>query len=94
MEDLKELGPQLKTIRFAIPEELEPVNGNFDDEANGGLLLDRIEEVVRCRFERRRPLSAVERMVVGGSERSNRQQDSNWTYFYNTRQLGQYLQPL
>jgi len=95
LEDLKQLGPQLKTISFEVWEEIEPFgNAGYEDEMYGHELLDSIEELVRYRFENGRPLSAVERMVVSESERSNRQQGHVWRCFYNDRELGQYLLPV
>ena len=74
LDDLKRLGPQLKTIRFAIPEELEPFAGDPEFWGDGNLL-DTIEDLVRYRCHQGRPLSAVERMVTSNSERVNREQD-------------------
>jgi hypothetical protein len=51
LDDLKRLGPQLKTIRFAISDELEPFKGSVGYEDWGGGQLDRIEELVKYRFE-------------------------------------------
>ena len=68
LDDLKQVGPQLKTIRFALPDELEPFPV-ADDSREGHELLDSIQELVRERFFQGRPLSAVERMVTGDSER-------------------------
>ena len=94
LDDLKQLGPQLKTIRFAISEELEPFPEDDDDP---GLWdeepLDSIEDLVRYRFFQGRPLSAVERMVTSESERTNREQDFIWRCFYNGRELSRYVQP-
>ena len=94
LDDLKELGPQLKTIRFAIWDELEPFESKADEYQNwgGGGLLDDIEELVKYRCEQGRPFSAVERMVISKSERSNRQQDYVWRCFYGSRKLSQYVQ--
>ena len=90
--DLKQLGPQLKIIRFAVSDELEPFMGS--DEHWGSFFLDRIEELVKYRFEQGRPFSAVERMVVHESERTNRHEDYVWRCFYGSRKIGQYVQPV
>ena len=95
LDDLKQLGSQLKTIRFEVWEEVNPYRwGDYRDEMSGHDLLDKIEELVRHRFEIGRPFSAVERMVVCESERSNRQQGYVWRCFYGDRKLGQYVQPI
>jgi hypothetical protein len=95
LDDLKQLGPQLKTIRFEVWEEMEPFKENSDTyEHWGGCLLDEIEDLVKHRFEEGRPFSVVERMVVSESERSNRLQDHVWRCFYGDRNLGRYLQPV
>ena len=88
-DDLKELGSQLKTIRFEIPEGTEPVeeSGTWYEE-----LLENIAALVVYRFEHGRPLSSVERMAVG-EKWNNRQQDFVWKCFYEDRRLDQYLQP-
>ena len=94
LDDLKQLGPQLKTTRFAISEELDPFPEDGDDTGIwGGELFDGIEELVRYRFSQGRPFSAVERMVTSKSERTNRGQDFVWRCFYNSRELGRYVQP-
>ena len=93
VEDLQQLGSQLKILRFAIPEEMELFGGNGGDEEDRDILLGEITELVKYRFEHGRPLSSVERMVVGGDERSNRQQDFVWRCFYRSYMLGQYVQP-
>jgi hypothetical protein len=95
LDDLGELGPQLKTIRFEVWEEMEPFNeGYYEGEMYGRDILDDIEELVKYRFEIGRPFAAVERMVVCESERSNRQQDYVWRSFYSDRKLGQYVRPI
>jgi hypothetical protein len=94
LDDLKQLGPQLKTIRFEVWEEMEPSAESGDEyERWWGRRLDEIVDLVKCRFEQGRPFSAVERMVVSESERSNRLQDHVWRCFYRSRNLGQYIQP-
>ena len=93
LDDLKQLGPQLKTIRFEIPEGMGPPKDSSDVyERHGGKLLDQIEELVKYRFEHGRPFSVVERMMVGETGRVRRQQDSVWRCFYGDRGLGQYVQ--
>lgn len=92
MEDLKQLGPQLRTIRFAILDDSEVGNGEGQDE-NSLFLFDRIEELVEYRFEHGRPLSVVERMILGGTERPNRYLDFLWRRFYGTRKLHRFVQP-
>ena len=95
VDDLKQLGPKLKTIRFEVWEEMEPFKrGHYRDEMSGLGLLDNIGKLVKYRFEIGRPFSAVERMVVCESERSNRQQDYVWRCFYGDRNLGQYVRPI
>jgi hypothetical protein len=93
LDDLKQLGEQLKTIRFEIPEETEPFRMSDDYVMWGGRLLDDIEELVTYRFAHGRPLASVERMVVSRSERVNRQQGFVWRCFYNDRHLDQFIQP-
>ena len=92
VEDLKHLGPQLTTIRFAISDTDEPFRARDEEyEDWGGFLLDEIEELVKFRCEQGRPFSVVERMVVDRSERTNRQEDYVWRCFYGSRKLGQYI---
>ena len=93
-DDLKQLGPQLKIIRFAVSDELEPFKGSEKYDILGGRFLDKIEELVKYRFEQGRPLSVIERMSVGGSEQINRQQDYVWRCFYGSRRLSQYVRPV
>ena len=93
-DDLKEGGPQLKTIRFNLLEEVEPLHqsgGDQESETLEGTVLDQIEELVVYRFEHGRPFSSVERMIVSESEEVNRQQDSVWRRFYSDRCLHKYL---
>lgn len=96
-DDLKEGGPQLKTTRFEVLEDMEPLQqsgGDQESETLEGTVLDRIEELVVYRFKHGRPFSSVERMIVSGvSEEVNQQQESLWRRFYNDRRLYQYLQP-
>ena len=92
LDDLKQLGPQLKIIRLEIPEGLEPFPGDIglgqDNE-----LFDTVEDLVRDRFLQGRPLSVVERMVTSGSERVNREQDFVWRCLYDGRELGKFMKP-
>ena len=80
---LKELGPQLKTIRFEITERGLPFRG--------GRILNKIADVVEHRFREGRALSAVERMVVSKDERVNQLHDRLWRRFWNDRRIGEYL---
>lgn len=93
VEHLQQLGPQLKVLRFEIPEGMELFGGNSEDEEERVTLLDEITDLVKYRYEQGRPLSSVERMVVGGDERSNRQQDFVWRCFYRGHGLCQYVLP-
>lgn len=92
LRSLEQLGPQLKTIRFEIPEETEPFGGPIHEHGWGSDLLDNIVDLVVYRFEHGRPLSSVERMVVSESERINRQQSFVWRSFYDDRSLYQHVQ--
>ena len=92
LDDLKQVGPQLKTMRIAIPEGLEPFPED-DDSPEGGELLDSIEELVEEWFLQGRPLSVVERMVTSDSERVNRELDFVWRCLYDGRKLGKFVQP-
>ena len=94
LDDLKQFGPQLKTIRFELEEGTEP----FEDRGDvynrwGGKLLDQIEELVKYRFEDGHPFSVVERMVICETERESRLQNYVWRCFYGGRRLGQYVRP-
>jgi len=94
LDDLKRFGPQLKTIRFEVWEEMEPFGKDgYEDKMYGHDLLDSIEELVKYRFENGCPFSAVERLVVCESEGSNRRQDHVWRCFYNDRKPGQSVRP-
>ena len=93
LDDLKQLGPQLKTIRFAIPGR--------DEFWGDNELFDAIEDLVQYRFDQGRPLSAVERMVTdrcraasgtSESKRVNREQEFVWKCFYDCRKLSKYVQ--
>ena len=93
LDDLKQLGPQLKIIRFEVWQEMEPCRDGDEYEAWGGNALDQIEDLVKYRFEQGRPFAVVERMVVSENERSNRLQDHVWRCFYGSRKLSQYVLP-
>ena len=71
--NLKQLGPQSKIIRFAVPDKLELLKGSNEHGNWGGFFLDRIEELAKYLFEQGYPVSVVERVVVNGSERTDRQ---------------------
>jgi len=97
-EDLKQLGTQLKTIRFEVSGDMEPcpaydcIHDDFDCA-----MWDTIEDLVKYRFNQGRPFSAVERLVVsekGEKERENRLQAYVWRCFYGIRKLGQYVRPV
>jgi len=92
LDDLKQVGPQLKIVRLEIPDELEPfpVAG---DSREGRVFFDSVEKLVRQRFSQGRPLSVVERMVTSSSKRVNREQDFVWRCLYNGRDLGKFIQP-
>ena len=94
LDDLKQLGPQVKTIRFEVPEDTEPFRERGDVyERRGGRLLDQIEELVKYRFEHGCPFSVVERMVVGENRRTGRIRDYIWGCFYGDRGLSRYVRP-
>ena len=92
LRDLKRLGPQLEIIRFEIPRGIRPYLELGDERGwwTDGLL-DFIEDLVIYRFERGRPLSSVERMVVSKNEEVNRELDLWWKSFYDDRHLDRYL---
>ena len=92
LHDLKRLGPQLEIIRFEIPKGIRPYLELGDERGwwTDGLL-DFIEDLVIYRFERGRPLSSVERMVVSKNKEVNRKLDLWWKSFYNDRHLDRYL---
>ena len=80
---LKELGSQLKTIRFEITERGLPFRG--------GRILNKIADLVEHRFREGRALSVVERMVVSKDEQVNQLHDRLWRRFWNDRRIGEYL---
>ena len=85
-EELKQLGTQLKTIRFEVSEDREPSEDCY--------MCNHIEDLVKYRYEQGRPFSAVERMVVSESDRQNRLQAYMWRCFYGTRKLDEYIRPV
>jgi len=91
-EDLKQLGTQLKTIRFEVSGDMEPCpdDGYMDDDWDSDLW-DSIEDLVKYRFDNGRPFSAIERLVVSESERENRLQAYVWRCFYGSRKIDQYV---
>jgi hypothetical protein len=93
LEELRQL-ETVKVIRFEVSGEMEPFvdgGGIHEGWVNSGL--DFIENLVKDRFYRGLPFSAVERMVVSESERANREQDYVWRCLYDGRNLGQYVRP-
>ena len=78
LSDLKsELGPQLKTIHFEVPEEAEPFRRSRGYLSLDGVLLKQIEGLVAYRFRDGQPFSSDnERMMISESELVNRQQES------------------
>ena len=94
-DELKQLGTQLKTIRFEVSGEMEPCPdyGDMHDDWDGWVW-DSIEDLVKYRSDQGRPFSAIERLVVSESERENRMQDYVWRCFYGSRRLGQYVRPV
>ena len=92
LDDLEELGPQLKTIRFEVREESEPFEGSDNYWDWDGELFHAIVDLVVYRSQQGRPFSLVERMVVSEGERVNRQQEFVWRCFYSDRSLDHYVQ--
>jgi hypothetical protein len=88
-DNLKQLGTQLKTIRFEISGEMELYCTHDQSDC---WTWDAIEDLVKYRFEQGRPFSAVERLVVSESERENRLQAYLWRWLYGSRKLAQYVQ--
>jgi hypothetical protein len=90
-EDLKQLGTQLKTIRFEISGDMEPC---LDLCTHAGLdcnIWDAIEDLVKYRSDQGRPFSVVERLATSESEREDRLQAYVWRCFYGFRKLDQYI---
>lgn len=98
LDDLKELWPQLRTIRFKIPGQEDACEGMMmgpfleDYDPQGERLFDQIEELVVYRFKQKRPFSSVERMLISESEEIDREQELKWSRFYRGRRLDQYIQ--
>jgi len=90
--ELKQLGPQLKVIRFEISEELDPLGGSNDlSPFLDDKVLERIADLVEYRLKEGRPFSTVERMVGSEDEWVDLQQDRVWRSFYEDRRIGEYL---
>lgn len=91
-EDMKQLGPQLKTIRFEVSGDMDPcpddgyLHEDWDEE-----LWENIEDLVKYRSDQGRPFSTVERLVVSESERENRLEAYVWRCFYGSRKIAQYV---
>ena len=87
---MRQLGPQLKNIRFEMP--LPEETGLFqDNDPRVEMLFQAIEDLVVDSFKQGRPFSSVERMAVGESEQVKRQQGLIWRRFYDGRHLDQYI---
>jgi hypothetical protein len=91
---VKQAGPQLKTIRFEVSENMDPLHSRMDDPDLDNLVFSGIEGLVKYRFERGRPFAVVERLVVSEDERVNRLQAHAWNSFYNSRGIGRYVVPV
>jgi len=90
--ELKQLGPQLKTLRFEVSETMEPFGGAGNpDSVYVDRVLDNIADLVEYRFREGRPCTTVERMVVSEDEQVNRLQDNVWRWLYNNRSIQKYL---
>jgi len=93
--ELRQLGPQLKTIRFEVSEKMEPFGGaSGPNSVYVDRVLDNIADLVEYRFREGRPFSTVGRMVVSEDEQVNRLQDNMWRWLYNYRNLQKYLAPV
>ena len=91
-EDMKQLGPQLKTIRFEVSGDMDPCpNDGCMHEDWDVELWENIEDLVKYRSDQGRPFSTVERLVVSESERENRLQAYVWRCFYGSRNVSQYV---
>ena len=91
-EDLKQLGPHLKTIRFEVSGDMDPCPDDICFHEGWDIeLWENIEELAKHRFDQGRPLSTVERLVVNESERENRSEAFVWRCFYGSRKISQYL---
>ena len=91
---VKRAGPQLKTIRFEVSEDMDPLHSRVDDLDVDNQVFDRIEGLVKHRFEQGHPFAAVERLAVSENERVNRLQAHVWRCFYNGRDIGRYVVPI
>ena len=95
--ELKRLGSQLKTVRFEVSEKVEPFRGsNYSDSESESPfcvnhILEKVEDLVKCRFREGRPLSTVERMVTSEDKRVNQLQDDVWTRFFSGRDIWKHL---
>ena len=102
--ELKELGPQLKTIRFEVSEKVGPFGRLDDPDCNwspgcfgipkrcwGDRSLNNIADLVEHRFKEGRPFSTVERLVISEDERVNQMQDHVWRCFCDSRGIQDYL---
>ena len=87
---LMNAGTQLKVVRVEVPEHMGQIghhyNPAWDDD-----VFERIDRLVKRRFELGSPLAAVERLVVSDDELVNGEQDAAWGWFYHTRGIGCYL---
>ena len=89
---LGQLGSHLKTMRFQVTEEVEPLGGWASARYRpDDFVFEKIADLVEYRFRVGRPLSTVERMIVSEDEEVNRVQDRVWRRFYDTRGIRKYL---
>jgi len=92
---LKQLGPQLKTIRFEISEKMNPIRGPGEQRVPwDSQVLDGIADLIEYRFKMGWALSTVERMVVSEDQQVDRLQDRVWRQFYDSRKIEEYLAPV
>jgi len=90
--ELKQLGPQLKLIRFEVSGDMEPYGGPSNpDAAFVDRVLSNIVEMVEYRFKEGRPFSAVERMAVSEDEQVDRSQENVWRQFWDDHRIGEYV---
>ena len=92
-DELKLLG-ELSVIRFEVSEEMIPYGEPLDpddDLSDLDLLWDRIADLAEHRFKERRPLRAVERMVVSKDGEIDRLQDVLWRRFFDGKNIKNYL---
>jgi len=98
-EDLKQLGAQLKTIRFEVTGDMELcldddlMDDDWDSEVWDSIseAFDNVKDLVKYRFDQGRPFSTIERLVVSESELENRMQAYVWRCFYGSQKIGQYF---